>query len=268
MHVGQALIPHRLWHPEAEGTVLALHCSLAHAGAWSGLAALLPERRVLAVDQAGHGRQPAWDGQSDLFGQTLSEALALAPPRFDLVGHSFGGVVALRLALDHPDRVQSLTLIEPPLFAAARAAGDLRFATYHARHRAFEALVHQGRPREALAAFHGDWGNGVALEALPDRVVGYMQDRIHLIAGQAAVLQDDRAGILAPGGLERLAMPILLIEGLASPPIAGAILTALAARLPQARREGIAGAGHMVPITHPAEVAQVLRPHLGLKAPG
>lgn len=264
MDLGQIAIPHRVWHADATRTVVMLHCSLAHAGAWSNLADQLPDRQLIAPDQAGHGRQPMWDGVQDLHGQTCQDALELAPERFDLVGHSFGATVALRIALRHPGRVRSLTLIEPPLFAAARQAGDPRFALYHARHRAMDGLVHGGQRQAALEQFHGDWGNGAALADLPLRVVDYMRERIHLITAQSAVLMEDAAGLLAPGGLEKLTMPVMLMEGAMSPDIVGAIHDALAARMPAARRVAVVGAGHMLPITHPAEVARALRPMLGV----
>jgi pimeloyl-ACP methyl ester carboxylesterase len=246
--------PHRVWGAGEE--TLLLHCSLAHSGAWSALAALLPGRLV-APDQPGHGRRGPPKG--DLHDQTLAETIALAPERFDLIGHSFGATVALRLALAHPERVQSLTLIEPPLFAAARAAGDPAFALYHARQRAFAAAVHEGRLAAALAGFHADWGDGQSLDTLPERVVTYMRDRIALVAAQDEILLEDRAGLLAPGGLEGLTMPIHLIGGAQSPPIADAILRALAARMPKARKSTIAGAGHMLPITHPEALAALLQ---------
>jgi len=264
MDIGQAVAPHRVWHPEAKSAVLMLHCSLAHAGAWSALADHLGGRQLIAPDQAGHGRQPTWDGVRDLHDQTCHDALDLAPDRFDLVGHSFGATVALRIALRHPGRVRSLTLIEPPLFAAARAAGDARYALFHARHRRIEQLIHEGQSQAALEAFHADWGNGADLADLPLRVVDYMRDRIHLIAAQSGVLMEDGAGLLTPGGLEALSMPVMLMEGAMSPPIVGAIHDALAARLPAARRVAVVGAAHMLPITHAAEVARALRPILGL----
>ncbi|MDA8740988.1 alpha/beta hydrolase, partial [Rhodobacteraceae bacterium] len=53
-------------------------------------------------------------------------------------------------------------------------------------------------------------------------------------------------------------VPVLLIEGAASHPSAGAVNTALQNRLPQTQRAVIDGAGHMVPITHAAETAQAI----------
>ena len=264
MDLGQIAIPHRVWHPQATRAVLMLHCSLAHAGAWGALADHLPERQLIAPDQAGHGRQPGWDGVQDLHDLTCQDALELAPERFDLVGHSFGATVALRIALRHPARVRSLTLIEPPLFVAARQAGDARYAPHHARHRRIEQLILEGQRQAALEAFHADWGNGATLADLPLRTVDYMRDRIHLIAAQGPVLNEDGAGLLAPGGLEALTMPVMLLEGAMSPDIVGAIHDALAARIPSARRVAVVGAGHMLPITHAAEVARALRPMLGL----
>lgn len=57
-----------------------------------------------------------------------------------------------------------------------------------------------------------------------------------------------------------MTQPALLIEGSASPAIIGAINEGLAARLPKAERAVMAGAGHMVPLTHARQVsAEILR---------
>ncbi|MDH3264203.1 MAG: alpha/beta hydrolase [Paracoccaceae bacterium] len=88
--------------------------------------------------------------------------------------------------------------------------------------------------------------------------------RIHLVAAGAPAIYDDRAGLMASGRLEATPVTTLLLEGTASPPVVHAIAEALALRLPNARRETIAGAGHMGPISHPAEVAAAIRRHIGL----
>ena len=82
------------------------------------------------------------------------------------------------------------------------------------------------------------------------------------MAGQDPVLEQDRERLLAPGRLEALDLPVLLLEGAQSPPIVAAIQSVLAARLPRAKRAIVPGAAHMLPITHPREVAELIRASL------
>jgi pimeloyl-ACP methyl ester carboxylesterase len=86
--------------------------------------------------------------------------------------------------------------------------------------------------------------------------------RIHIISAGSPTLHDDRSGFLSPGRLEALTLPVFLMEGIASPPVADAINGALADRLPNATRMRIEGADHMGPVTHPAEVAAAIRSFL------
>lgn len=258
------LPPHRSWTRGGTRPVLALHCSLAHAGAWAALADRLHGVTVTATDQPGHGRSAAWDGVSDFHALTTAQSIAMAEELgqgapIDLFGHSFGGTVAVRVALTRPDLVRSLTLVEPVLFAVAQ--GTVR-AAFLARHLEVARLIHAGETKAALRLFHGDWGTGEALEDLPERTRAYMADRIHLIAAQNRVLVDDTAGLLQPGRLEALRVPVLLIDGSESPPVIDAVQSGLAARLPRASRLTVPGAGHMVSITHAAEVARAVQAHL------
>lgn len=260
-----ALPPHRTWARGGTRPVLALHCSLAHAGAWSGLAERLDGVTVTATDQTGHGKAAPWDGRSDLHGEATLASIAMAEKLgqgrpIDLMGHSFGGTLALRVALTRPDLVRSLTLVEPVIFAAAKS--DPAYGLFRARHLDFASLILSGEREAALRMFHADWGTGDALEALPERTRAYMLDRIHLIEGQNPVLLDDAAGLLRSGGLEAIRVPVLLIDGATSPPIIEAVHSALSRRLPRVERLSVAGAGHMVSITHAAEVAPVVQAHL------
>jgi lipase len=261
------LPPHRDWPRGGDRPVLALHCSLAHAGAWSGLAERLSGITLTGFDQIGHGRAPDWDGLADLHDAATADAIAMAlhlgqGRAIDLFGHSFGGTVALRVALMRPDLVRSLMLVEPVLFAAARASGAAAWGAFHADHLRVAELMAGGDRAGAARLFHGLWGTGETLETLPEKARDYITNRIHLIPAQNAVLLDDSKGLLRAGGLEAVSVPVLLVEGAASPPIIAANHAELARRLPQARRASVTGAGHMLTLTHADELAALVGPHL------
>ena len=261
------MTPWRVWHRGGARAVLALHCSLAHSGAWSGLAERLTGVTITAMDQPSHGRSADWNRVEDLHSLTTRIALAIAGTLsdhggIDLVGHSFGATVALRIALERPDLVRSLTLVEPVIFAAAKVTDAAEYDRFRQQHLAFADLVLARTYPEAAALFHSIWGTGDAFADLPEKTQRYMTDRIHLIEAQNPALLDDAAGLLLPGGLERIAVPVLLIEGALSPPIVAAVHAALAARLPKVARLAVPGAGHMVPITHPEWIAAAVQAHL------
>jgi lipase len=98
--------------------LLALHGVTAYAGRWRALAERgLPERRWLAVDLRGHGRS-TWDAPwtaethvADLL-ETLDEE---GLERCDVVGHSFGGLLATHLAATAPSRVGRVALLDPAI---------------------------------------------------------------------------------------------------------------------------------------------------------
>ena len=245
----------RHWGQGGERAVL-LHCSLAHSGAWNGVARALSDRFDLtAPDLVGHGRGPAHDPSQDLHDQATEAARAHLPAAptapCHLVGHSFGATIALRLALDHPDRVKTLTLIEPVLFAAAR--GEPGWQAHEAALAPLGPLSDAQDWAAAARLFLGVWGGPVPYDALPPAQQSYMRDRIWVVPASTPALHDDSARILPRLG--QIACPVVLIEGAQSPPVIAEIQAALARAIPQARRVIVKGAGHMAPITHPEAIA-------------
>ena len=247
------------WRTWGDGArrALALHCALAHSGAWAGFAAASPGLTLTALDLPGHGRSADWDGNGDyhaLATAMAADLLSRSPAPVTVIGHSLGGTVALRLALERPRALSRLVLIEPVLF---HAAGPEAKAAHLAEHAPFAAMLARD-PAEAAAYFQSIWGAGAAFADLPEPQRRYITDRIHLIAAPDDALTDDRAGLLAPGRLEALTVPVLLIRGERSPPVIAAIHETLARRLPDVAEVVVPGAGHMAPITHPAECAAAL----------
>jgi pimeloyl-ACP methyl ester carboxylesterase len=74
---------------------------------------LSADRKVLTVDMRNHGDSP-WaptHGYGDLAGD-LAEVIAAQGGRADVFGHSMGGKAAMRLALEHPERVRKLVVAD------------------------------------------------------------------------------------------------------------------------------------------------------------
>lgn len=235
-----------------------LHCSLASSRAWGPLTQLLDlHLDMTLLDFPGHGKTADWDGTSDYQDLCTEVAEAFLPEgTCDLIGHSFGATVALRLAHAMPGRVRSLTLIEPVFFAAAYAdRPDLR-GVQDRMLGEFANALERGDMTAAARHFTEVWGDGRPWEALPEDMRHKMAARIHMVPASHAALNTDRQGLLLPGGLQHVTCPVLLVEGSDSPQLVPLINDGLARRLPDARRVVISGAGHMVPITHAAQVAR------------
>lgn len=235
-------------------SALAIHCSLASSNVWAGVADRLADRLSLtAFDMPGHGRSADWSGDGDYLRLVTRIAASFIARPVDLIGHSFGAVAALRLAVAAPEAVRSLTLIEPVLFAAAK--GTPEWAENLAGMDRFRAALASGDRERAAAEFHTTWGSGIPWDRLgaPERAA--IASRIHLIEAGTPALFEDSGRILAPDALERLEMPVLLIRGDRSPPIIARIAEALAARMPDVGVATVPAAAHMVPITHAAETA-------------
>ncbi|MFT6024176.1 MAG: lipase [Ascidiaceihabitans sp.] len=243
---------------------LAIHCSLAHSGTWAGVAeALGDDLTTLAYDLPCHGRSGDWDGTGNLHDFATDMARGLIDVAdtgpVDLIGHSFGATVALRLAIENPELVRSFTMIEPVYWAAVQADEPERFARSMAGHEVFVAAMDRGDRMGAARAFNRAWGDGTPWDNFPETLRQYMADRIHFVAGSSPFLGDDSAGLLNPGMFDCATAPALLIEGGASGDVADAINSSIERRLPNVARAVIDGAGHMAPITHPEPVAAAIR---------
>ena len=98
--------------------VVCVHSSASSSAQWRPLMDRLAGRfHTLAVDLYGSGKTPAWPGHRSL---TLADEVALLAPVFNwagerchLVGHSYGGAVALAAALAEPARVAPSSCSSP-----------------------------------------------------------------------------------------------------------------------------------------------------------
>jgi pimeloyl-ACP methyl ester carboxylesterase len=108
--------------------VILLHGGLANADYWGlQIPALMGHHTVVVMDSRGHGRssRDARPFGYDLMADDVIALMdALALPKADIVGWSDGGIIALDLAMRHPNRVGKIFA-----FAASTGSGSTRYAT-------------------------------------------------------------------------------------------------------------------------------------------
>lgn len=246
--------------------VMALHCTMAHSGAWRGLAGALDGvAEVHATDMFNHGHSPDWDGQGDFQDAVVRGVAAhMEGGDWDVVGHSFGATAALRLAVLHPARVRTLTLIESVFFApVAQDAPEVLEAEQAGAAPFYEALK-VGDFNLAARLFNRGWGGGTGgppWDSLLEKLRAAMARGVQIVPHCAPAIIEDCHGLLAPGVLEALPCPVLLLRGEQSAPIIAHVNDGLARRMRGTRNAVVEGAGHMVPITHPGQTAAHLKAH-------
>lgn len=252
--------------------VLCLHSSASLGRQWSALAeSLAGAHRVVAPDLLGYGAAPDWRDERALSlddeARAIEPLIAAEPAGMHLVGHSFGGALALHLALRNPGRVRSVTLYEPVLFnliqdePAARAAAVEIAAVRIAVRRA----VYSGRPDHAAQVFVDYWSGLGAWRALPEKRRAAFVARMRKVDAEFDAVFYNATGLAA---YRRIKVPVLAMLGAITRQPPRAILDLLCTVLPDVRRVEIAGAGHLGPLTHAAEVNDRIRDFLVDQAAG
>jgi len=95
--------------------ILAIHGLTGHGQRWQHLAGYLPEIAIAAPDLLGHGRS-SWAAPWTIDANVAALAALLegeADTPVLVIGHSFGGALAMQLAAAHPGRVAALLLLDP-----------------------------------------------------------------------------------------------------------------------------------------------------------
>ena len=251
----------------ASHPVVALHCSGANARQWRQLAATLgPCFNVIAPGLIGSTEATGWCG-SHAFGlmdeaQAIIELIDELGQPVHIVGHSYGGGVALKIATEHPRHVASLALYEPSAFHILRQAGpEARevLAEIEQLARAVGEGLVSGAYRQAAQEFVDYWNGHEAWATMRSELrdaLGKWLPKAPLDF-QALIMDDtplDRIG--------RITCPVLLLRGEYARKPSADICDHLAELLPDQRTVVVAGAGHMGPISHADEVNDLVRAHL------
>jgi len=245
-------------------TILLLHGSAATGAMWRGLMAVLQLLyRVVAPDLIGYGKSAAWPADT-AFGLD-DETRAIAPllpgcgDSYHLVGYSYGGAVALSLALANPARVRTLTLIEPVFVAALRSGGDqAAFDQFSRIGDDFRATVAHD-PAGAMELFLAFWIGEGAWARLP---AAAQADMLQLAAKIGLDWQAVFAADPDPRRLGVLGERTLLVRGDQSPAPMLRLVDTLHRLMPGSTHAIVPEAGHLLPVTHGAALTDALLAHL------
>jgi pimeloyl-ACP methyl ester carboxylesterase len=216
--------------------------------------------RVIRMVRAGYtgGPVPAGLTVADhaRHAATLLRQLGAAPAH--VVAHSSGSAIALQLAVDHPSSVRTVALCEPPLvdpLADPSDVDDLHAAFGPVMGSAMAATA-QGDHAAAFEAF-------MALVCGPD----YRRAMDDVLG---AGLVDDAAShsgnfftseLPAVGAWTfdpAVTRPVLLIQGAGSPPVVHRLIAHVAGRLPDSAVVTVDHANHLMPLTAPAELGELV----------
>jgi pimeloyl-ACP methyl ester carboxylesterase len=247
--------------------VVLVHGALGDRRQWDAVAAALASTyRTHAVSRRYHwpGPMPA-AGERYTYELHRDDVLALMatlPDPVHLVGHSYGAGVVLLAALQAPERVRSLTLIEPafgsllPEAGAGLAAEKASRATALAQVR---ELVDAERHDDAAVAFI-DWVQGGAggFSRLPEATRAALRENARTLGPTIAGSQPD----VSPVSLRGLRVPALVVNGEQTRGYYRLIGEVTGASIPGAKRVVVPGSGHMTIVEAPAETAALLQPFL------
>ena len=245
--------------------VVLLHSGGMSSRQWRALEGALAGRwPVVAPDLLGSGSSTPFIDATPYAMQMDVDALLPAIRRVapaHLVGHSFGGLLALKIALQEPRLVRSLALYEPPAF------GVLRGFPEEAAHAELAALARVpvftdeelGGTEPWMRVFVDYWNGPGAWDQLPSGSrAAFLRTGRKVFREVLAITADGTTA----ADVARLGVPVLLMAGGTSPLAERRVMARLAEALPHASVVTFEDAGHMGPLTHASQVSAAIVRHL------
>ncbi len=242
--------------------VMLLHGFPGSGAAWDSVTPrLASEHRVIVPDLLGFGRSSkprlARDLWVDRQAAALEELLAaLRIERVALVGHDFGGPVALTLLDRRPDVVTHLVLAATNAFPDTPIPLPPRAVTWPVVGEvASRILFSRLGLRQTLRAAMGR----PVIELDPEIYLGDADQVRSIRTIFSSTLRDlpGRYGAI-PGILAEVRVPSLVVWGTSDPFFSLAVGTRTAAAIPGSRFVSLDGAGHFIPDERPAEFAALI----------
>lgn len=244
-------------------TVVLVPGSCSTGAAWRGVIAEFGGAfRAITTSLPGYGRSAERRPEADPSVSWLAEAIETVIDRahgpVHLVGHSFGGLVAVSVALRRQVPLASLTVLEAPAVELLREHGEVtHYDAFRDMSAGYFAAFADG-DREAISRMVDFYGGAGTWASWPERVRAYAMETT------AVNIRDWASAFAFPlkDELAAIEVPTFVAWGGASHPAIRQANTLLAAGIPGARSAAIDGAAHFMISTHPRQCALLIAEHV------
>lgn len=253
-------------HRHRDGTqVMALHCSGSDHTQWEHLGGRLhPQISLILPSLAGpEAEASGWSMTTYSLAQEAIPLIAHLRQQSSpthLVGHSYGGAVALHIAKHHPELVASLCLYEPTMFSVLNRAASEDVALFEEIRTLANSIrdaIAEGYPDFAAQVFSDFWGGLGSWQAL-------RRDRRAALTDWISKCPLDFGALLFEPveGYQQMKRPTTLIVGAQTHRQTKRISELLAAELSDVRLVAVEGAGHLGPFIFREKVTEIVEEHL------
>lgn len=242
--------------------VVLVHGSWGDSGGWDRIFPLLSNKyRVLKYDRRGHSRSERPEGQGSTSEDVddlaaLIKILGMSPAH--IVGNSFGGNIALKLAARSPELVKSLTVHDPPvvLLLMEDRFGHI-LEPLQQKVAVVTDLIENGEHEEGAEHFIENivFGPGT-WEELPE------ESRNKFIYNAPTFLDEQRDPEwmkIDEDALSGIRIPVLLTHGQKSEEFFRLIVERLHEIIPGSSKQQLEGIGHVPQLTHPEQYSELIK---------
>lgn len=238
--------------------IVLIHGSPGAPNAWKGVIKALGENVTAITPGLPDHNQPNPPQRRETaeMAASIADALGPQPDGIVLAGHSYGGNVALHIALAGKVKVAALVLVEPVELATLPALDEE--AAYNEAKALFDSYVAKAKAGEANAVgiMIDFWFGAEAFGRMPEPVQGFLRSQMLVnVRDVEATFREKHSR----ASLASLSMPVTIAYGTKSPAVARLVAERLAAAVKNGHSAPLDGADHGMLATHAPQVASLIK---------